>query len=85
MPPLVPGTGRVVQWIDARDLCPWMIRLAETGTAGVFNGVGPASYYTNEALMHGLAAASRDAYQRLTDEKTQSGVREGFQAEPRAT
>ncbi len=47
---------RVVQWIDARDLCPWIIRLAENGTAGVFNGVGPASYYTNEALMHGLMA-----------------------------
>ncbi|MEO0653032.1 MAG: NAD-dependent epimerase/dehydratase family protein [Planctomycetota bacterium] len=44
------------QWIDARDLCPFMLHLAEQGTTGAFNGVGPRSKVTNEMLMHGLRA-----------------------------
>ena len=44
------------QWIDVRDLCPWLIRLVENGTAGAFNGVGPTSKVTNQQLMWGLRA-----------------------------
>ncbi|QDU65236.1 NAD-dependent epimerase/dehydratase family protein [Engelhardtia mirabilis] len=54
--PALPGNE--VQWIDARDLCPWLIRLVENDTPGVFNGVGPASKLTNEQLMWGLRAFS---------------------------
>ena len=50
------GPELEAQWIDARDLCHWMVNLAENDTAGVFNGVGPASPVTTEQLMHGLAA-----------------------------
>lgn len=50
------GPERAAQWIDARDLCPFIVTLAENGTPGVFNGVGPASSYTNEALFEGLRA-----------------------------
>jgi 2'-hydroxyisoflavone reductase len=38
-----PGTpSDPVQLIDARDLAEWTVRLAETGTTGVFNATGPA-------------------------------------------
>lgn len=47
---------QAVQWIDVRDLCHWLIRLAEAGTPGAFNGAGPASSMTNEQLMWSLRA-----------------------------
>jgi 2'-hydroxyisoflavone reductase len=46
------------QWIDVRDLCHWLVSLGETDTPGIFNGVGPASPVTIEALMYGLRAFS---------------------------
>jgi 2'-hydroxyisoflavone reductase len=30
-----------LNWIDARDLCPWTVQLAERNIAGVFNAAGP--------------------------------------------
>jgi 2'-hydroxyisoflavone reductase len=30
-----------LQWVDARDLYPWMVDLCESRTAGVFNAAGP--------------------------------------------
>ena len=50
------GPGRIAQWVDARDLCPWIVTLAEQETPGVFNTVGPASPFTREGLMWGLRA-----------------------------
>lgn len=38
---LAPGDGRdPVQFIDARDLAEWIVRLAETRTTGTFNATG---------------------------------------------
>jgi len=39
---LAPGTpDDPLQWIDVRDLGAWLVTLAENGTAGAFNAVGP--------------------------------------------
>jgi 2'-hydroxyisoflavone reductase len=48
----------VVQWVDARDLCPWVIDLVERDVAGTFNAAGPASDVTREGLMWGLRATT---------------------------
>jgi 2'-hydroxyisoflavone reductase len=52
---LVPGrrTDRV-QYIDVRDLCEWMIRLAAGETTGTFNVAGPATPQTLAEFVDGL-------------------------------
>lgn len=50
------GPDLEAQWIDARDLCPWVVTLAENDTPGIFNAAGPASAVTRDGLMWGLRA-----------------------------
>ena len=45
-----------VQFIDARDLGEWYIRLVESGTTGTFNGVGPRSPMSVAGMLHGIRA-----------------------------
>jgi 2'-hydroxyisoflavone reductase len=42
---LCPGDPKndLVQFIDARDLAEWTIRMVEQGTTGIFNALGPKS------------------------------------------
>ena len=55
---LAPGDGGdPVQFIDARDLAEWTIRMAETRTLGVFNATGPAHGQTMRGMLDGIAAA----------------------------
>jgi len=55
---LVPGDGSdPVQFIDARDLAEWTIRLVEARTTGVFNATGPDYAMSTLAFVHGLQAA----------------------------
>ena len=47
-----------MQVIDGRDLGEWMIRLAESGTTGVFNACGPDYTLTMDAAVHGCHAVT---------------------------
>lgn len=54
---LAPGDGSdPVQFIDVRDLTEWMIRMAEDGTTGAFNGIGPEAEMTMAGMLHGMRA-----------------------------
>ncbi|TCO40015.1 NAD-dependent epimerase/dehydratase family protein [Dokdonella fugitiva] len=56
---LVPGDGAdPVQFIDGRDLGEWMIRLAEAGTPGTFNALGPAKPTTMDAVLRACEKAT---------------------------
>ena len=56
---LAPGDGSdTVQIIDVRDLTEWMIRMAETGHAGVYNGIGPATPRPMTELLYGIRAVT---------------------------
>jgi 2'-hydroxyisoflavone reductase len=50
------GPQRNAQWVDARDLCPWIVTLAENDTPGVYNAAGPSSPVDRAGLMWGLRA-----------------------------
>jgi 2'-hydroxyisoflavone reductase len=55
---LAPGDGAdPVQFIDARDLAEWTIRMAETRTLGVFNATGPDHELTMRAMLAGIGPA----------------------------
>ena len=45
-----------VQFIDCRDLGEWYIRLAEDGSTGTFNGVGPRSPMSIAGMLYGIRA-----------------------------
>jgi 2'-hydroxyisoflavone reductase len=50
--------GAVIQWVDARDLCPWVVDLVERDAGGIYNAAGPASEVTREGLMWGIRATT---------------------------
>lgn len=45
-----------VQFIDARDLAEWTIRLVEQKAFGIFNGTGPASELSMAEMLYGMRA-----------------------------
>lgn len=68
---LVPGDGAdPVQIIDGRDLGEWMIRLAEQGTVGTFNAVGPAGPLTMDEMLKACqdATGGKPTYTHVTPE-----------------
>jgi 2'-hydroxyisoflavone reductase len=61
---LAPGDGKdPVQFIDARDLAEWTIRMVEQGTTGVFNATGPKSKLTMAEMLNGIKKATKSESQ----------------------
>jgi 2'-hydroxyisoflavone reductase len=57
---LAPGTPNdPVQYIDARDLAEWVIRMVEQGTVGTFNATGPNYKLTMGKMFDGIKAATK--------------------------
>jgi len=57
---LAPGTPNdPVQFIDARDLAEWVIRMAEQGTVGTFNATGPNYKLTMGKMLNDIKAAEK--------------------------
>jgi len=55
---LAPGDGSdPVQFIDARDLAEWTIRMAETRTFGTFNATGPEHVLQTKDMLNGITGA----------------------------
>jgi 2'-hydroxyisoflavone reductase len=46
-----------VQFIDARDLAEWTIRMVENGEAGIYNVTGPAKPFGIGGMLDGMKAA----------------------------
>jgi len=57
---LAPGDGGdPVQFVDARDLAEWTVRMAEKRQAGVFNATGPGRAMTMRQMLAGIAGGVR--------------------------
>jgi 2'-hydroxyisoflavone reductase len=57
---LAPGKREdPVQFIDARDLAEWTIRMAETGETGIYNATGPAKPLGVGGMLDGIKAAEK--------------------------
>ena len=55
---LAPGNrSDPVQFIDARDLAEWTIRMAEQGATGTYNATGPANRLTISGMLDGMKTA----------------------------
>ena len=57
---LAPGApADPVQFIDARDLAEWTIRMAEQRTTGVYNATGPSTAQSIGGMLEGIKAAEK--------------------------
>jgi 2'-hydroxyisoflavone reductase len=59
---LAPGSGSdPVQFIDARDLAEWTIRMAEQRRFGTYNATGPRAELTMAAMLKGVGEGVRSS------------------------
>jgi 2'-hydroxyisoflavone reductase len=57
---LAPGApSDPVQFIDARDLAEWTIRMVEQGTTGIFNATGPRFKLTMGEMLEGIKKVTK--------------------------
>jgi 2'-hydroxyisoflavone reductase len=63
---LAPGDGSdPVQFIDARDLAEWTVRMAESRVLGTFNATGPAHSLLMKEMLNGIDAGIHAAPQLI--------------------
>ena len=56
---LAPGAPTdPAQYVDALDLCSWIVRLAESRTFGTFNATGPKTPTTIAEMLYGIKAVT---------------------------
>ncbi len=56
---LAPGTpDDPVQYVDAKDLSEWIVRLGESRTMGTFNATGPKTPTTIAEMLYGIKAVT---------------------------
>jgi 2'-hydroxyisoflavone reductase len=61
---LAPGNGAdPVQFIDARDLAEWTIRMIEAKETGTYNATGPEKPLTMAEMLHGIKAVTTSGAQ----------------------
>ena len=51
-----PDPKSELQWVDVRDLCPWIVSLAERDVTGIFTVAGPVAPVSWEQTLATLAA-----------------------------
>jgi 2'-hydroxyisoflavone reductase len=57
---LAPGTpSDPVQFIDARDLAEWTIRMVEQGATGTYNATGPRTKLSIGEMLNGIKSATK--------------------------
>jgi 2'-hydroxyisoflavone reductase len=49
-----------LQWVDVRDLCPWIVTLAENDVSGIFNAAGPVIPATWEQVLATLSSTAKE-------------------------
>lgn len=61
---LAPGNPEhAVQIIDQRDLTEWIVRIAETGTTGDYNAVGPAERLSMGSMLDQVGSVATNPYE----------------------
>ena len=77
-PVLAPGApSDPVQFIDARDLAEWTVRMAEGRQTGIYNATGPAQPFSMGGMLDGIQSAIGSTGQLIwvnSDFLTQQGV-----------
>lgn len=53
-----PDPAFELQWVDVRDLCPWIVQLGERDQSGIFNASGPTVPMSWEEILRSLATLS---------------------------
>ena len=53
-----PDPKNELQWVDARDLCPWIVSLAERDVSGIFTVAGPPTAVSWEQTLATLATGA---------------------------
>ncbi len=73
-----PDPKAELQWVDVRDLCPWIVRLAELDQAGIYNASGPTVATNWEQVLQSLTSLAEKPVQfrwATPDALKESGAR----------